>query len=91
MEGVEENPDMETVVRMRHEILFLRQEMEFLKKILDQKYREVRAALMGKATPIYEIIHSTAAQPGFGMDNPKPPVIENFQLLLHAQLLTMGL
>ena len=33
MEGIEENPDRETIVRMQHEILFLRQEMEFLKKI----------------------------------------------------------
>ena len=33
MESVEENPDKETIVRMQHEILFLRQEMEFLKKI----------------------------------------------------------
>ena len=33
MVSVDENPDRDTLVRMQHEILYLRQEVEFLKKI----------------------------------------------------------
>ena len=33
LEDVEENPTNDTVIKMQHEILYLRQEVEFLKKI----------------------------------------------------------
>lgn len=33
MTSVDENPDRDTVIRMQHEIMYLRQEVEFLKKI----------------------------------------------------------
>ena len=33
MTAVDENPDKDTMIRMQHEIMYLRQEVEFLKKI----------------------------------------------------------
>lgn len=33
MTSVDENPDKDTMIRMQHEIMYLRQEVEFLKKI----------------------------------------------------------
>ena len=39
LEDVEDNPTQDTVVKMQHEILYLRQEVEFLKKFHRSKIR----------------------------------------------------
>lgn len=47
--SVENKPNYETIIKIQHEILYLRQEVEFLKNYFSQKYYEVRSALIGKA------------------------------------------
>lgn len=57
--AIDNKPSDETIIKMQHELMYLRQEVEFLKNYFSKEYRKVKAALMEKAAPIFEVIYKT--------------------------------
>ena len=54
----------EKLRQLEHQVSYLTQEVEFLKKFLDQKYQEVGATIMHDSSCIFEIIHQTQLTSG---------------------------
>ena len=54
--------EADEIKQLRHEVDYLKQEMEFLKNFLDQNYKEVGALLMNDSSCIFEIIYNTMQQ-----------------------------
>ena len=51
--------EKEQIKQLQHELNYLKQEMEFLKKFFSQKLRKVGSLLMNSSSCIFEIIHHT--------------------------------
>lgn len=47
---VDKHPSDETIIKMQHELLYLRQEVEFLKKLLQSKIQRSKGGTYGKGS-----------------------------------------